>query len=211
MPSSSRATVSMADIDRDISSGKPRRRCGGAARSSQDPQCRPDRLQHGRRRRDAMWIGHPEKVRKVVSISSGFRYDGRVKEAADAIPQAHAGSIQRLAHRNRIQKAEPNAERIPEFRQTPPRGGIQNRKTSVPTSSRPPRRRCFHPWRCRRHTARPHRRYVPLEGRRARCKAAENAMRKPKNLGPKDRGQRHAVQSERVGCREAARAGNQPP
>ena len=33
---------------------KPRRRCGGAARSSQGPTRRRDRLQHGRRRRDAV-------------------------------------------------------------------------------------------------------------------------------------------------------------
>ena len=87
-------------------------------------------------------IRHPEKVRKVVSVSAVFRQDGWVKEGADAIPQAHAGSIQRLAHRNRIQKAEPNAERIPEFRQAPPRDGFETGQTSVPTSSRPPRRRC---------------------------------------------------------------------
>ena len=33
---------------------KPRRRCGGAARSPQDPQGGPHRLQHGRRRGDAV-------------------------------------------------------------------------------------------------------------------------------------------------------------
>jgi pimeloyl-ACP methyl ester carboxylesterase len=32
-------------------------------------------------------IRHPEKVRKVVSISAVFRYDGWVKEALDAFPQ----------------------------------------------------------------------------------------------------------------------------
>ena len=43
-----------ADIERDISQRKPRRRCGGAARSSQDPEGGPHRLQHGRRRGDAV-------------------------------------------------------------------------------------------------------------------------------------------------------------
>ena len=33
-------------------------------------------------------IRHPEKVRKVVSISSAFRQDGLVKEGADAIPNS---------------------------------------------------------------------------------------------------------------------------
>ena len=70
-------------------------------------------------------IRHPEKVRKVVVISSVFRHDGRVKEATRRVPATHGGSIQRLAHRNRIQEAEPDAERIPESRQAPPRGGSE--------------------------------------------------------------------------------------
>src|SRR6187399_341779 len=35
-------------------------------------------------------IRHPEKVRKVVSISAVFRHDGWVKEALDALPQLTA-------------------------------------------------------------------------------------------------------------------------
>ena len=35
-------------------------------------------------------IRHPDKVRKVVVISSMFRHDGSVKEARDAIPQLTA-------------------------------------------------------------------------------------------------------------------------
>src|SRR5688572_5114333 len=35
-------------------------------------------------------IRHPEKVRKVVSISAVFRHDGWVKEALDAFPQLTA-------------------------------------------------------------------------------------------------------------------------
>ena len=87
-------------------------------------------------------IRHPEKVRKVVSISAVFRHDGWVKEAARRIPQTHGGSIQRLAHRNRVQETEPDAGRIPGFRQARPRVGCEARTTSAPTSSRPPRRRC---------------------------------------------------------------------
>ncbi len=111
-------------------------------------------------------IRHPEKVRKVVSISSVFRQDGRVKEGADAIPKLTAGSIQRLAHRNRIQKAEPNAERIPEFRQAPPRGGIKTGRPRCRQAQGHQGADVLHSRRCRRRTARPHRRNVPLEGRR---------------------------------------------
>ena len=37
-------------------------------------------------------IRHPDKVRKVVVISSTFRRDGLVKEAARRVPEAHGGS-----------------------------------------------------------------------------------------------------------------------
>jgi hypothetical protein len=47
-------------------------------------------------------IRHPEKVRKVVSISAVFRHDGWVKEGLDAFPHITAEACQRLAHRNRI-------------------------------------------------------------------------------------------------------------
>src|SRR5687767_10009788 len=36
-------------------------------------------------------IRHPEKVRKVVSISAVFRHDGWVKEAVEAFPKTEAG------------------------------------------------------------------------------------------------------------------------
>ena len=70
-------------------------------------------------------IRHPEKVRKVVSISSVFRHDGMGQGSTRRFPATHGRSIQRLAHRNRIQEAEPDAERIPQSRQAPPRGGIE--------------------------------------------------------------------------------------
>ena len=88
-------------------------------------------------------IRHPEKVRKVVSISAVFRHDGWVKEAARRDPETHGGSLQRLAHRNRVQETEPDAGRIPEVRQARHRDRLRRRlTTSAPTSSRPPRRRC---------------------------------------------------------------------
>ena len=60
-------------------------------------------------------IRHPEKVRKVVIISSAFRHDGLVKEGLDAFPKLTAEDVQRLAHRNRIQETEPDAGRVPEL------------------------------------------------------------------------------------------------
>ena len=86
-------------------------------------------------------IRHPEKVRKVVSISAVFRHDGWVKEAARRTPQTHGGSLQRLAHRSRVQETEPDAGRIPGIRQARHRDRLRSRTTSAPTSSRPPRRR----------------------------------------------------------------------
>ena len=38
-------------------------------------------------------IRHPDKVRKVVIISSTFRQDGMVKEGARRYPETHGGSI----------------------------------------------------------------------------------------------------------------------
>ena len=54
------------------------------------------------------------------------------KIAAGDIIADGPSTDQRLAHRNRIQEAEPDAERIPEFRQAPPRGGSETFTTSVP-------------------------------------------------------------------------------
>ena len=40
-------------------------------------------------------IRHPDKVRKVVVISSTFRRDGMVKEAIDIVAEAHGGGLRR--------------------------------------------------------------------------------------------------------------------
>ena len=70
-------------------------------------------------------IRHPDKVRKVVVISSAFRRDGMVKEGRDALPENHGRSLQRLAHRSRVQEAEPDAGRIPGLRQARHRDGFE--------------------------------------------------------------------------------------
>ncbi len=46
-------------------------------------------------------IRHPEKVRKVVSISAPIRRDGWVKEANDFWPNFNLGNDERHARRNR--------------------------------------------------------------------------------------------------------------
>ena len=111
-------------------------------------------------------IRHPEKVRKVVSISAVFRQDGWVKEALDVFPQLTAGSIQRLAHRNRIQKTEPDARRIPEFRQARRRDGCETVRLRRRQAQGHQSADVFHPRRCRRRSARAHLGNVPPEGRR---------------------------------------------
>ena len=86
-------------------------------------------------------IRHPEKVRKVVSISAVFRHDGWVKEAAESTPGTHGGSVQRLAHRNRVQETEPDAGRISGVRQARRRVGEDARRHRGRAGSRPPRLR----------------------------------------------------------------------
>src|SRR6185503_18457635 len=98
-------------------------------------------------------IRHPEKVRKVVSISAAFRQDGLVKEALDAFPETHAGSIQSLAHRSRVQETEPDAGRVPEFRQSRPQGGIEAVRLRRGQPQGHPSADVLHPRRRRRHAA----------------------------------------------------------
>ncbi len=201
----------MADIDRDISSANLADDVAALLDHLKIPSA--DLIGYSMGGGVAMQcaIRHPEKVRKVVSISSVFRHDGRVKEGADAIPKLTPEAFKGSPIETEYKKLSPTPNEFPNFVKHLLAAGSKPEDLGADKLKATKGADVFHPWRCRRHTARPHRRYVPLEGRRARCKAAENAMRKPKNLGPKDRGQRHAVQSERVGCREAARAGNQPP
>ena len=122
-------------------------------------------------------IRHPEKVRKVVSHFVRVPPRRLGQGSTRRVPATHGGSIQRLAHRNRIQEAEPDAERISEFRQAPPRGGIETGRPRCRQAQGHQGADVLHPRRCRRRTARPHRGNVPLEGRRdlsATCGRAPN-------------------------------------
>src|SRR5271155_1595985 len=60
-------------------------------------------------------IRHPEKVRKVVSISSVFRHDGSVKEARDAIPQLTAEAFKGSPIETEYKKLSPTPNEFPNF------------------------------------------------------------------------------------------------
>jgi pimeloyl-ACP methyl ester carboxylesterase len=60
-------------------------------------------------------IRHPEKVRKVVSISSVFRRDGRVKEALDALPQLTAEAFKGSPIETEYKKLSPTPNEFPNF------------------------------------------------------------------------------------------------
>lgn len=60
-------------------------------------------------------IRHPEKVRKVVSISAVFRHDGWVKEALDMYPQLEAGMFKGSPIETEYKKLSPTPDRFPTF------------------------------------------------------------------------------------------------
>src|SRR5687768_15698070 len=60
-------------------------------------------------------IRHPEKVRKVVSVSAFFRRDGLVKEALDAFPQMTADTFKGSAIETDYKKLSPTPNEFPKF------------------------------------------------------------------------------------------------
>jgi pimeloyl-ACP methyl ester carboxylesterase len=62
-----------------------------------------------------MAIRHPEKVRKVVSISGVFRHDGWVKEAFDAFHQMDASMFKGTPMEAEYKKLSPTPEEFPTF------------------------------------------------------------------------------------------------
>ena len=60
-------------------------------------------------------IRHPEKVRKVVSISSVFRHDGLVKEALDAFPKLTAEAFKGSPIETEYKKLSPTPDEFPNF------------------------------------------------------------------------------------------------
>jgi pimeloyl-ACP methyl ester carboxylesterase len=60
-------------------------------------------------------IRHPEKVRKVVSISAAFRLDGLVKEALDAFPRLTPESFKGSPIEAEYKKLSPTPDDFPNF------------------------------------------------------------------------------------------------
>jgi pimeloyl-ACP methyl ester carboxylesterase len=60
-------------------------------------------------------IRHPDKVRKVVVISSMFRRDGMVKEARDAIPNLTADAFKDTPIEAEYKKLSPTPDDFPKF------------------------------------------------------------------------------------------------
>jgi pimeloyl-ACP methyl ester carboxylesterase len=60
-------------------------------------------------------IRHPDKVRKVVVISSMFRSDGAVKEARDAIPKLTAEAFKGSPIEAEYKKLSPTPNEFPDF------------------------------------------------------------------------------------------------
>jgi pimeloyl-ACP methyl ester carboxylesterase len=60
-------------------------------------------------------IRHPEKVRKVVSISAVFRHDGWVKEALDMFPQLTAETFKGSSIETEYKKLSPTPNEFPNF------------------------------------------------------------------------------------------------
>ena len=60
-------------------------------------------------------IRHPEKVRKVVSISAVFRHDGWVKEAVEMFPQMDAAALKGSPIETEYKKLSPTPEKFETF------------------------------------------------------------------------------------------------
>jgi pimeloyl-ACP methyl ester carboxylesterase len=60
-------------------------------------------------------IRHPEKVRKVVSISAVFRHDGWVKEALDMFPQLTSEAFKGSPIETEYKKLSPTPNEFPNF------------------------------------------------------------------------------------------------
>ena len=107
-------------------------------------------------------IRHPEKVRKVVSISAVMRRDGWVKEAND-FGRIKVGMFKGTLGANI--RTEPTPDKFPDCQSHQSDGfeavRLWRRQTQGHQSSD-----VLHPRRCRRRAARSHRRNVPPEGRR---------------------------------------------
>jgi pimeloyl-ACP methyl ester carboxylesterase len=104
-----------ADIDRDISSANLADDVAALLDHLKVP--RADLIGYSMSGGVAMQcaIRHPEKVRKVVSISSVFRQDGHVKEGRDAIPKLTAEAFKGSPIETEYKKLSPTPNEFPNF------------------------------------------------------------------------------------------------
>jgi pimeloyl-ACP methyl ester carboxylesterase len=104
-----------ADIDRDISSANLADDVAALLDHLKVP--RADLIGYSMSGGVAMQcaIRHPEKVRKVVSISSVFRHDGWVKEALDAFPHLTAEAFKGSPIETEYKKLSPTPNEFPNF------------------------------------------------------------------------------------------------
>jgi pimeloyl-ACP methyl ester carboxylesterase len=85
-------------------------------------------------------IRHPDKVRKVVSISAVFRHDGWVKEALDMFPQLTADMLKGSPIETEYKKLSPTPNEFPNFVKRVIAMDLKP-YDSEPINSRPPRPR----------------------------------------------------------------------
>ena len=87
-------------------------------------------------------IRHPDKVRRVVSISAVFRHDGWVKEALDMFPQLTADIFKGSPIETEYKKLSPTPNEFPNFVKRVIAMDLSH-TISEPIDSRPPRPRFF--------------------------------------------------------------------
>ena len=111
-------------------------------------------------------IRHPEKVRKVVSISAVFRHDGWVKEALDAFPKLTAEAFKGSPIEAEYKKLSPTPDEFPNFVKRVIAMDFETVRLRRRQAQGHQSADVLHPRRCRRRAARAHRGNVPPEGRR---------------------------------------------
>ena len=112
-------------------------------------------------------IRHPEKVRKVVSISASFRRDGWVKEANDFWPNFTWEMMKGTPAEVGYKKLNPNPNGFPDFFNHIKATALRPYDFGADKLKATKAADVLHPRRRRRRAARSHRGNVPPQGRRS--------------------------------------------
>jgi len=110
-------------------------------------------------------IRHPDKVRKVVVISSTFRRDGMVKEALDAFPNLTADAFKGSPIEAEYKKLSPTPDEFPKFVKRMIAMASKGHDLWRRQAQGHHRAHVLHPRGRRRHPARARRGNVSSEGR----------------------------------------------